>query len=63
MTLPIFLGRPNVETLVDMEIENQIGAMGVTVCGGGGLSDDVRDVCRRRQSTSNMDFIEESFSW
>jgi len=63
MTVPIFLGRPNVEPIVDMEIRNQIGAMGVMVCGSGSLSDDVRHVCRRRQSTSNIDFIEESFSW
>ncbi|KAJ5916358.1 hypothetical protein N7504_000373 [Penicillium tannophilum] len=63
MTIPIFPGRPNIETLVDMEIGNQIGAMGVMVCGSGSLSDDVRHVCRRRQSTSNLDFIEESFSW
>lgn len=63
MTIPIFPGRPNIETLVDMEVGNQIGAMGVMVCGSGSLSDDVRHVCRRRQSTSNIDFIEESFSW
>ncbi|KAJ5953203.1 hypothetical protein N7454_000099 [Penicillium verhagenii] len=63
MTVPIFPGRPNIETLVDMEIGNQIGAMGVMVCGNGSLSDSVRYVCRRRQSISNIDFIEESFSW
>ncbi|KAJ5643871.1 uncharacterized protein N7484_006378 [Penicillium longicatenatum] len=63
MTIPIFPGRPNVETLIDMEIGSQIGAMGVMVCGSGSLSDDVRHVCRRRQAASNIDFIEESFSW
>jgi Ferric reductase NAD binding domain len=62
-TVQMFPGRPNPDTLIDMEIENQIGAMGVLVCGTGSLSDDVRRVCRRRQAVSNIDFLEESFSW
>jgi predicted ferric reductase len=62
-TVQMFPGRPNPDTLIDMEIENQVGAMGVLVCGTGSLSDDVRRVCRRRQATSNIDFLEESFSW
>ncbi|OXV05903.1 hypothetical protein Egran_06329, partial [Elaphomyces granulatus] len=62
-TVQMFPGRPNPDTLIDMEIENQVGAMGVLVCGTGDLSDDVRRVCRRRQATSNIDFLEESFSW
>ncbi|CAG8234733.1 unnamed protein product [Penicillium salamii] len=62
-TVQMFPGRPNIDTLVGMEVENQIGAMGVLVCGNGGLSDDVRRVCRRRQAHSNVDFVEESFSW
>ncbi|KAJ5551038.1 hypothetical protein N7461_005736 [Penicillium sp. DV-2018c] len=62
-TVQMFPGRPNIDTLVGMEVENQIGAMGVLVCGNGGLSDDVRRVCRRRQAHSNVDYVEESFSW
>lgn len=62
-TVQMFPGRPNVDTLVDMESENQVGAMGVLVCGNGSLSDDVRKVCRKRQSRSNIDYVEESFSW
>lgn len=62
-TVQMFPGRPNVETLIDMEIESQVGAMGVLVCGSGGLSDDVRRACRKRQSRTSLDFIEESFSW
>ncbi|KAJ5239946.1 hypothetical protein N7468_004565 [Penicillium chermesinum] len=62
-TVQMFPGRPNIDTLVGMEVENQVGAMGVLVCGNGSLSDDVRQVCRRRQSGSNLDYIEESFSW
>ncbi|KAI2792764.1 hypothetical protein POX_b02807 [Penicillium oxalicum] len=62
-TVQMFPGRPNIDTLIGMEAESQVGAMGVMVCGNGGLSDDVRRVCRRRQASSNLDYIEESFSW
>ncbi|KAJ5155842.1 hypothetical protein N7492_008645 [Penicillium capsulatum] len=62
-TVQMFPGRPNIDTLVGMEAENQVGAMGVLVCGNGSLSDDVRRVCRRRQGQSNLDYVEESFSW
>lgn len=62
-TVQMFPGRPNIDTLIGMEVENQIGAMGVLVCGNGGLSDDVRRVCRKRQARSNVDYVEESFSW
>ncbi|RAK76255.1 ferric reductase family protein [Aspergillus fijiensis CBS 313.89] len=62
-TVQMFPGRPNIDTLVGMEVENQIGAMGVLVCGNGGLSDDVRRVCRNRQDRTQVDFIEESFTW
>ncbi|EEH20070.2 hypothetical protein PABG_02329 [Paracoccidioides brasiliensis Pb03] len=62
-TVQMFPGKPNVQTLIDGEIENQIGAMGVLVCGTGSLSDDVRRACRQRQSGSCIDFLEESFSW
>lgn len=62
-TVQMFPGRPNIDTLVGMEVDHQVGAMGVLVCGNGSLSDDVRRVCRRRQSCSNIDYVEESFSW
>ena len=62
-TVQMFPGRPNVDTLVGMEVENQVGAMGVLVCGNGSLSDDVRRVCRKRQGRSTIDFVEESFTW
>ncbi|KAJ5293793.1 hypothetical protein PENANT_c002G00096 [Penicillium antarcticum] len=62
-TVQMFPGRPNIDTLIGMEVENQVGAMGVLVCGNGGLSDDVRKVCRRRQAKSNVDYVEESFTW
>jgi hypothetical protein len=62
-TVQMFPGRPNIVTLLDLEIENQVGAMGVSVCGGGALSDDVRKAVRNRQHASNIDFVEEAFSW
>ena len=62
-TVSMFPGKPNIETLIDMEIEAQVGAMAVSVCGPGSLSDDVRDVVRKRQQLANIDYIEESFSW
>ncbi|KAL3470833.1 ferric reductase NAD binding domain-containing protein [Aspergillus californicus] len=62
-TVQMFPGRPNIDTLVNMEVENQVGAMGVLVCGNGGLSDDVRNVCRKRQNETQIDFVEESFTW
>lgn len=62
-TVQMFPGRPNIDTLVGIEAENQIGAMGVLVCGNGSMSDDVRRVCRKRQTKTHIDFIEESFTW
>ncbi|KAI9167318.1 hypothetical protein HJFPF1_03444 [Paramyrothecium foliicola] len=61
-TVQMFPGRPKVETLLAMEQEQQVGAMAVSVCGPGGLSDEVRLAVRQRQSRSNIDFIEEAFS-
>ena len=62
-TVQMFPGKPNIETLLDLEIEEQIGAMAVTVCGTGSLGDDVRAAVRKRQGVRNIDLIEESFTW
>ncbi|KAL2829338.1 FAD-binding domain-containing protein [Aspergillus pseudoustus] len=59
----VFSGRPSLEKVLAWEVENQVGAMGVLCCGPGGLSDDVRRVCREAQSRSRIDFFEESFTW
>ncbi len=57
-------GRPDVMRLVKEEVREQIGAMCVTVCGPGGLADDVRSAVRAVQdSEHDVDFVEESFSW
>ncbi|KAI2470570.1 ferric reductase like transmembrane component-domain-containing protein [Annulohypoxylon bovei var. microspora] len=62
-TVQMFPGRPNIETLIGMEAEQQVGTMGVSVCGPGALSDEVRLAVRRRQYDTSIDFIEEAFSW
>jgi predicted ferric reductase len=62
-TVQMFPGRPNIETLIDLEMENQVGAMGVSVCGAGAMSDDVRRAVRNRQHAGNIDFVEEAFSY
>lgn len=62
-TVQMFPGRPNIETLMDMEIEHQVGAFAVSVCGSGSLSDDVRAAVRERQTRTNIDFSEEAFTW
>lgn len=62
-TVQMFPGRPNIETLMEIEMENQVGAMGVSVCGSGALSDDVRRAVRNKQYNGNIDFVEEAFSW
>lgn len=62
-TVHIFPGRPNISLLLAREIQEQIGAMCVTVCGPGALADDVRGAVRAVQGETTVDFIEESFTW
>ncbi len=62
-TVQMFPGKPNVETLVQMECDHRIGAMAVSVCGTGRFNDDVRHAVRKRQGVANIDFLEENFSW
>ncbi|KAI5860730.1 ferric reductase NAD binding domain-containing protein [Durotheca rogersii] len=63
-TVQMLPGRPNIPTLLKKEVEEQIGAMCVTVCGPGGLADDVRQAVREIQDVSSVvDFVEESFTW
>ncbi|PSR83772.1 ferric reductase like transmembrane component-domain-containing protein [Coniella lustricola] len=62
-TVQMFPGRPNIEHLIGAEMENQVGALGVTVCGPGALSDEVRLAVRNRQYYGTIEFCEEAFSW
>ncbi|KFH42874.1 Ferric/cupric reductase transmembrane component-like protein [Hapsidospora chrysogenum ATCC 11550] len=62
-TVKMFPGRPNIPLLLVKEIQEQIGAMCVTVCGPGALADDVRSAARAVQGETCVDLIEESFTW
>jgi hypothetical protein len=63
-TVQMFPGRPNVMTILKKEVEEQMGAMCVTVCGPGALADDVREAVRVVQDEhAVVDFVEESFTW
>ncbi|KAK8927205.1 hypothetical protein H634G_01839 [Metarhizium anisopliae BRIP 53293] len=62
-TVKLFPGRPNIPLLVSKEVQEQVGAMVVTVCGPGALADDVRGAVRAAQGETVVDFIEESFTW
>ena len=62
-TVQMFPGRPNVGLILENEVKEQVGAMCVTVCGPGGLADNVREAVRGVQDQGEVDFIEESFTW
>lgn len=67
-TVQMFPGRPNVDTLLGIEMEQQVGAMAVSACGPGEFLDVVRGSVRKRQSQGlsggkALDLIEASFSW
>lgn len=62
-SVQMFPGKPNIQALIDQEVEQSIGAVGVTVCGVGALADDVRRGCRMWMGKVNIEFVEESFSW
>lgn len=62
-SVQMFPGRPNVQSLVDQEMQEGIGAACVSTCGTGGLADELRRAVRNRELQWNVDFREESFSW
>jgi ferredoxin-NADP reductase len=62
-SVQMFPGKPDVSALIAKEQERQVGAMAISVCGTGGLSDDVRKGMRERCEDSEIDFFEEAFSW
>lgn len=60
----IFAGKTSPAQVLDDELlEHRRGSMAVSVCGPGGLSDDVRLAVRERQHLGSIDYIEASFSW
>jgi hypothetical protein len=62
-TVQMYPGRPNIKLILQNEVRGQTGAMCVTVCGPGGLADNVREAVREVQEHGVVDFIEESFTW
>jgi hypothetical protein len=63
-TVRMSRGRPDVQSLVRKEAEYKLGCIGVSVCAGGGLADEVRRVSRVMLDDGvNLDFIEEGFGW
>ncbi|EMD00448.1 hypothetical protein BAUCODRAFT_118214 [Baudoinia panamericana UAMH 10762] len=62
-SVQMFPGKPDVGALIDKEQAQQVGAMAISVCGTGSLSDDVRKAMRDRCEMTEMDFFEEAFSW
>jgi Ferric reductase like transmembrane component/Ferric reductase NAD binding domain/FAD-binding domain len=63
-TVRILRGRPDVQTLMTKEASEKMGCMGVSVCAGGGLADEVRRVSRNLCAQGvNLDFMEAGFGW
>lgn len=59
----IDFGKPCFGHIVAKERDSQVGAMAVTVCGPGGMGDDVRKAVRTVQGRKTVDLYEETFSW
>lgn len=63
-TVRMLRGRPDVEAIMRKEASEKMGCMGVSVCAGGGLSDEVRRVSRVLLGRGvNLDFVEEGYGW
>ena len=63
-TVRMLRGRPDVQTLMRKEAAEKMGCMGVSVCAGGGLADEVRRVSRMLCAKGvNLEFMEEGFGW
>ncbi|KAF3928428.1 hypothetical protein ABW20_dc0100341 [Dactylellina cionopaga] len=56
-------GRPNLDQIMDTEIQESVGTIAATVCGPGAFQDSVRAAVRNQLHRVEMDFLEESFTW
>lgn len=57
-------GRPDLDALVQSEVQHKAGAVALQVCAGGGLADDARRVSQLMlESGRDLTFIEEGFGW
>jgi predicted ferric reductase len=62
-TVQMFPGRCNPSTVLEKEVAEQIGAMGVVVCGPGAFADSVRAAVRKKVDVGNITFHEEAFTY
>lgn len=62
-SVQMFPGRCKPETIIDREMPERIGTVGVTVCGPGAFSDSVRAACRAHVDKGALDFVEEAFTY
>jgi hypothetical protein len=54
--------KPSIEDLVEEEMEQQVGAMILSVCGPPSMNNEARKVAMRSQMMGNLDFVEEGFT-
>jgi predicted ferric reductase len=62
-SVQMFPGRCNPQTILQKEMQERIGSMGVTVCGPGAFSDSVRAAVRGVVRDGSVDFVEEAFTY
>lgn len=62
-SVQMYPGRCKPATIIDQELPERIGTMGVTVCGPGAFADSVRQACRSVVQEASVDFIEEAFTY
>ena len=62
-TVQMFPGRCNPVTIIEKEMADRVGAMGITVCGPGAFADSVRAAARSKVQAGSVDFIEEAFTY
>ncbi|KAF2769132.1 putative FRE ferric reductase-like transmembrane component [Teratosphaeria nubilosa] len=62
-SVQMFPGRCNPETIMEREMAERIGAVGVTVCGPGAFADSVRAAVRQQVENGCVEFQEEGFTY
>jgi predicted ferric reductase len=62
-TIHVFPGIAKFGPIMDEEVKNSVGSIGVSVCGIGVVADEMRFASRKWMDKVNIEFMEESFSW